>query len=554
MKPLNLDNKPCSPVSSNCVVWQGPTLDCINLCTGDTISDVVAKMAEELCTLLNQTNVANYDLTCLGITACGPKDFQALIQLLIEKICELNNLPTDSIKTEGTCPDCPVSVATCLRETDQGLPVTMQLIDYVQMLANKICSLIDQIGEIGVLINNLDIRVTALEDAPPTITPTPTIIVDCNIGTLVSGNSYTIDVVLDQLINSVASGYCSLLGVLGTPAQIGNSLVPACTFGTDVTTDPNWTPVPSTLAESITNVWIVICDLYAAVSTGLVNTNDTNSINLNLTAGVLTANIQDTGWVDLDGFTWYGTYNITNKRVPQCRRIGNAVHFRGTIMIPLEDPLNGNQPLIWDYSGSAPLTDTYFLNTTVTPSQVGPGSVVLNSGGSITFNQGLSVIPTSIMDAGTNFDNNYSLNYILASRFIKISSAPLYSGVLNTLLKPIITANKTLILTLVKDFEESAGTSGTPGNPSSTSIANNVISHVRSGEYVPKYQSATSVMNSSPVAGAQPVTLDYDVNLTYPFSCDGNDETNLGGFGWIQLDGLIAYIEPCNTDIKKYIC
>jgi hypothetical protein len=28
----------------------------------------------------------------------------------------------------------------------------------------------------------------------------------------------------------------------------------------------------------------------------------------------------------------------------------------------------------------------------------------------------------------------------------------------------------------------------------------------------------------------------------------------LGGFGWIDLDGLIAYLNPCNTDIKNYSC
>lgn len=551
MKPLNLDNRPCSPISSNCVIWQGPDIPCIKLCTGDTISDVVFKLATELCTIMDTLKITNYDLSCFNLTACPPDNFQELIQFLINKICELNETPTNDIRSASECPECVVTVASCFV---MGTQTTMKLVDYVNMIGLKICSIIEEILDLQSQITDLNIRVTTLENTPPPITPTPTIIVGCNIGTLISGNSYTIDTVLDQLINSVASGYCSLLGVLGTPAQIGNSLVPACAFGTDVTTDPNWTPVPATLAESITNAWIVICDLYAAVSTGLVSTNNTSSVNLDLTAGVLTANIQDTGWVDLEGFAWYGANNISGKRVPQCRRMGNAVHFRGLIMIPLQDPLNGNQPLIWDYKGSAPLTDTYFLNTTVAPSQAGPGSVVLNSGGSITFNQGNSVIPTSVVDVGTNFDNNYALNYVLASRFIKISSAPLYSGILNTLVKPIITSNKTLILTLVKDFEESAGTGGTPGNPNSTSIANNVISHVRSGEYVPKYQSATSVMNSSPVAGAQPVTLDYDVNLTYPFNCDGNDETNLGGFGWVQLDGLIAYLDPCTTDIKNYSC
>ena len=47
MKPLNLDNKPCSPISSNCVIWQGPDIPCIKLCTGDTVSDVVAKLATD---------------------------------------------------------------------------------------------------------------------------------------------------------------------------------------------------------------------------------------------------------------------------------------------------------------------------------------------------------------------------------------------------------------------------------------------------------------------------------------------------------------------------
>jgi hypothetical protein len=61
-------------------------------------------------------------------------------------------------------------------------------------------------------------------------------------------------------------------------------------------------------------------------------------------------------------------------------------------------------------------------------------------------------------------------------------------------------------------------------------------------------------MNSSPASGVQPVELDYDPALTYPFTCDANDETNLGGFGWVELDGLIAYLDPCTTDIKNYSC
>jgi hypothetical protein len=88
MKPLNLDTKPCSPISSNCVVWQGPDIPCIKLCNGDTISDVVAALATELCDLLDSLDPGSYDLACLT-TGHVPANIQELIQLLISKICSI---------------------------------------------------------------------------------------------------------------------------------------------------------------------------------------------------------------------------------------------------------------------------------------------------------------------------------------------------------------------------------------------------------------------------------------------------------------------------------
>jgi len=569
MKPLNLDNRPCSPISSNCVIWQGPDIPCIKLCAGDTISDVVYKLATELCTIMDTLKITNYDLSCFNLTACPPENFQELIQFLINRICELDGTPTDTTRTTSTCPDCVVNVASCFV---QGTQTTMQLVDYVRMIGEKICSIVSQITELQNQIDSLDIRVTALEDAVPPTYTLPSISTNC-LQANMTGNpvSATIDLVLNALLNNPTNGYCALLDSTGSPAEISAAVLSQCITDLDqplaalptVTTFSAYyagTWVQSgdlnTAADAINNLWIALCDMrtYVTNYSATINVQDTNTIDLEFSAGVLTANIQDTGWVDLNGFAWYGTYNVNNKRVPQCRRIGNAVHFRGVVMIPLQDPLNSNQPLIWDYNGSAPLTDTYFLNTTVTPSTGGPGSVVLNAGGSVTFNQGNSVIPTSIVDLGTNFDNNYTLSHKLAFRFIKIDASPLYSGTLTTLLKPIITSDKKLVLTLIKDFEESAGTGGTPSNPHSTSVANNLISHVRVGEYVPQYQNAGSVMSSSPASGVNSVELDYDATLTYPFSCDANDQTQIGGFGWVDLDGLIAYLDPCTTDIKNYSC
>ena len=305
MKPLNLDNRPCSPISSNCVIWQGPTLDCINLCTGDTISDVVAKMAKELCTLLDQTNVNNYDLTCLGVTSCGPKDFQALIQLLIDKICELSNINPDGTKDEPACPDCVVSVASCLREQDSNLPATMQLLDYVQFLANKICSIIDIIADLQVQIDNLDIRVTILEEATPPSFTIPSIIVNCTLseGVIIGGNSYTIDLVLNALINNSIYGYCELLGATGLPAELSSAVQSACITSTTPTlSNPpvpfgteylgSWVNSPTSAADAITNLWIVVCDLYngfiSSVSPTSVVTAGTGIIVNTSTVGTVT--------------------------------------------------------------------------------------------------------------------------------------------------------------------------------------------------------------------------------------------------------------------------
>jgi hypothetical protein len=151
MKPLNYDNSPCSPISSNCVIWQGPDIPCIKLCAGDTISDVIFKLATELCTVLDTLNVTNYDLSCFNLTACAPNDFTALIQFLIERICalqtELNIIadpatsPVDTTKSTGA--DTPIAIADCFVI---GSVTVMTVSQYAQAIGTRVCSLVTQIS------------------------------------------------------------------------------------------------------------------------------------------------------------------------------------------------------------------------------------------------------------------------------------------------------------------------------------------------------------------------------------------------------------------------
>lgn len=392
MKPLNLDNKPCSPISSNCVVWQGPDIPCIELCTGDTVSDVVSAMATELCTVLDTLKVSNYDLTCFNLQACGPTDFQALIQFLIEKICENEGI-SPATKDVPTCPDCVVSVAECFVT---GTQTTMQLVDYVQLIGERVCSIIREISLINTQITDILIRVTALENAPvPTFT-VPLFSITCASFPL--SGTQPIDVILEEFINSV---WCGFYAVTGSTTDLTNAIgtqEPCITETSETISKPGttypseypaWVAEPSTVADSITNIWLVLCDLYTALSAGqTITVADTNTVDLELSAGdELTAKIQDTGWVELEGFDFYQTL-----KKPECRRIGNVIHYRGIVTIPLLNPSTGNAVLM-DNSESA-------INIVSKGPYTGggTGSVTLDAVTQlIKFNGGASVIPSSVI-------------------------------------------------------------------------------------------------------------------------------------------------------------
>jgi hypothetical protein len=271
MKPLNLDNSPCSPISSNCVIWQGPDIACIKLCKGDTVSDVVFKLATELCEILEILDIKNYDLSCFNLTSCAPADFQALINFLIERICALENLPNtgSGTPTSGECPtDCIVQVAPCLATSPNQ---TLSLIDYVNLIATTLCNAATNITILQASVLNLDNRVTVLENAAPPVFTIPTVTTTCNIGTLVP-NTYDVEVITQEFLNNV---WCSFYAVTGTASEISAALAAQCvttlslalnsfytnpgrTIGAEY---PSYVNSPTTLATVISNLWIALCDV-----------------------------------------------------------------------------------------------------------------------------------------------------------------------------------------------------------------------------------------------------------------------------------------------------
>jgi hypothetical protein len=535
MKPLNLDNRPCSPISSNCVIWQGPDIPCIKLCTGDTVSDVIAKLATELCTVLDILNVTNYDLSCFNLASCPPNDFQALIQFLIDQICALQNATTPT--TESTKSETLVTVADCFVV---GSTTVMTVAEYAQAIGTKVCSLVSQIAGINASIVSLDTRVTALEAAPAPVLVIPSILVNCTLSPAVlSGNSYQIDVVLNALINDATTGYCTLLSSTGTPAEIVTAVQSQCIADSDNTLTSgvpfatayagSWVDNAdlNTAADAINNLWLVVCDLYTYLQSFSINVANTATINLDNTGNVITAHLTDTGWVDLDGFAYY-----SGVAKPKCRRIGNQIHFKGTVVVPLENPASPGAVV--------PLTSFSTYNSIAGCSTwSGVGGCLINSNGAISFNNGGAVVPASI--TALNFDDAYVSDWDIATRPIDVDAT--YGTCLTSAVRVYITSTKGLTLQLVHDFEiTSTRGAGVQGN----SPLRLITSNVRAGEYLPNYIGTGTDINNAPSNANFPVVSDT-FNLTWPFSCDGGNENQVGGFQF-KLDGLVAYLEPCNSE------
>jgi len=307
MKPLNLNKDSCNPISSNCVVWQGPDIECINLCKGDSVTEVVFKLATELCELLEQFKVSNYDISCFNLIECDPKDFAALIQLLIDRVCACCEYDpcTNSYVTAGTattvtgtttgCPDCQVTVCPSFYyENPQGDTITtMQVQDYAIAIGNRVCQMIGQIDTINATLAEHEQRIVILEAAPPPVLVLPKITPDC----VLPATPTDIDVVLQALEEQ----FCLLRTATGDPSQIYAAIIKQCAglngspqlSGSGNMQDiTGWAAVTANGADAFSNLWLTICDLRASIQNIQANCCDTgcDTITFAITATLLSVN------------------------------------------------------------------------------------------------------------------------------------------------------------------------------------------------------------------------------------------------------------------------
>jgi hypothetical protein len=259
----NNNNLGCNPISSNCVIWQGPDINCGNLviCNGDSVSDVVAKLAEELCDATYSVAL-NIDVKCLEGIA-DPTNLDEVVQALIDKVCETPE-PTPRSGPDETLYPLP----SCLVEN--GV-VNVTVSDYVELLGAKVCSIINQITQLTNQLNALTDRVEILEGYFPLSNDEVEIVSECILKDQTVGVS--------TLVAAFEQEYCLFSAAVGSEALVRQAIAAQCINGNNNRLSgagtfsgvADWQTGNLTLAQSHQNQWTVICDLYNAVTGILEN-------------------------------------------------------------------------------------------------------------------------------------------------------------------------------------------------------------------------------------------------------------------------------------------
>jgi len=381
MKPLNADEQGCDPISSNCVIWQGPDLACIGLCKGDSVSAVIDKLAKEICDILDSLSIDAYDISCLEIGGCAPESFKALIQVLITKICALEGIqgttPTTGTNTGGTPSDIPIQArvlaGTNIPDAVMAVPEDfwytnssedivkqMQIFDVAYTAARKLDSIANQIKTINKTLENHEERIDTLENAPLPVLALPSILPVCVLPTVNP-------VALDVLTKALEEQFCELRNATGEPIDIYNALVQQClglgqskqlqNGASNMNAIPGWKNDVTNFADSFYNMWLTVCDMRAAIRSvqEVVMITDCDELAI-IISGVLTSpnnlvlffnGTIPSGYVEAAGTTNITITDAANNAMTIAVPVTANLNVPAGYNVPLTaTPINGSSDLI----------------------------------------------------------------------------------------------------------------------------------------------------------------------------------------------------------------
>ena len=270
----------CDNISSNCVIWQGPDIACINLCSGDSVSEVVSKLATEVCTLITSgvtanPNLTGLDLTCLNIPGTTPTQIVPVLQAMVVQICANTKSAIPGAASSSSLPIMTLPV--CLQYNDAGgNPVTQLPLDkFATRIANQVCLNLSAIGIIQSTLTSYNTRLNTLEAC---VLPCSGAVVEAQVIPTCILPSVLTNV--SVLLLALEARFCALETAVGLPSAIlGTIGQTSLTSASAQLTNPGsnygsiggWNSTPVNLAQTVQNAWVVIDDMYTAIASIQLN-------------------------------------------------------------------------------------------------------------------------------------------------------------------------------------------------------------------------------------------------------------------------------------------
>lgn len=305
MKPLNNNSQGCSAISSNCVIWEGPDIPCINLCKGDTVTDVVYKLALELCNLMETFDLNNYDLKCFSSGVCQPQNFKDFINILINKVCTLQACNPNCADSCNPCPTPVTFAANAAVSSDTYVPIAkefqfkssvgddvtmLKVSDYAQAIGNKVSTLVNSAAILQNTLSDHSARIAALENAPapqfnmPTVTPVGVLPKQATSMQLVLAATEQQFTELKTAVGDANSVYTNLQKVDPNLNDLKSFSVP----GNTISNLRGFVAQPSNLADVVGNMLVMLRDMRVAIQNITDNyiPSDCEAISLDMSASI----------------------------------------------------------------------------------------------------------------------------------------------------------------------------------------------------------------------------------------------------------------------------
>lgn len=265
----------CIPISSNCVKWDGTKLCCIDVCSDDSITEVIAKEAEYICYLAGQLDLTELDYKCLGGEGAPQKKLLLVLQYMIDNHCStLEALSTladrvTELENEQNQINNPIyNLPEPYQYTEEGDLITQLPQDEViPLILEKTGESFEALAALETIVDGQGAAILALQGDIQPPTPIPEIVVPEIMG---DNDPHEVqDVVLElaEQFNDTRDNLGTLSEMIEAISTQSPSLAgqPALSVPGNMEDITGWVGTVTNLSESLQNLWITVIDIRAAL-------------------------------------------------------------------------------------------------------------------------------------------------------------------------------------------------------------------------------------------------------------------------------------------------